>query len=169
MGYFNGSRFVVRDLITCLNNRDEPPDLQRRLELVPRELDDLFDSMLANIEPFYLDQPAQLFLLARASYAIADKSTLALLDGPGGVSPSGLDALTVSFAVDTDPELVAKVEVGMSRTEIESRQEKIKNQLKVRCAGLLETGKGDTIEYLHLTVRDYLNRPDVLGTFISRT
>jgi hypothetical protein len=53
------SRLVVKDLISGLHNRDDPEDLQRRLELLSINLEELFKDMVSIIESFYLDKAAE--------------------------------------------------------------------------------------------------------------
>lgn len=171
-GVFLWVKLVVKDLIRGLYNRDDLEDLQRRLELLPIDLEELFKSMLSKIEPFYLDKAAELFLVARAAHSIVRSGALANFTP---IPARRLDTLTLSLATDSDRDLVIKVQPG-SMTDVEEnrRTQKINDQLKVRCAGLLEIGKSSTftkrrmVHYLHRTVRDYMERPVVLKPFIDR-
>jgi hypothetical protein len=172
-GVFLWVKLVVRDLLKGLGNRDDLVDLQRRLDLLPVDLEELFKSMLNRIEPFYMDRAAEVFLVARAAHVIAERGASA---NTKPIPTRRLDIKTLSLAIDPDPGLLAKFKIGLITGRDEKRRhQRINDQLKVRCAGLLETGKGSTVssqqtvQYLHRTVRDYLDRPDVLDNFLERT
>ncbi|KAI9762718.1 MAG: hypothetical protein M1840_001185 [Geoglossum simile] len=167
-GVFLWVKLVVISLLEGLGNRDEVPDLQRRLELIPVDLEDLFNSMLAKIGSFYLDKAAEIFQIIRASHRITESMEVY----PSQLMP--LDTLSLSFAVNPEPDLVFNPHPqAISEIDRQERREKIRDQLKVWCAGLLETGMAprsqDTVRYLHRTVRDYLDRPENLGRLVSRT
>jgi hypothetical protein len=128
----------VKDLISGLHNRDDPEDLQRRLELLSINLEELFKDMLSIIEPFYLDKAAEIFLVARAAHSIATRGASANYTP---IPAPCLDTLTLSLTVHPDSDLVNKIQ-SESMTEEELRRiQRIDDQLKVRCAGLLEIGK----------------------------
>jgi hypothetical protein len=172
-GVFLWVKLLVRDLLKGLSNRDGLVDLQRRLDLLPVDLEELLKSMLSNIEPFYMDRAAEIFLVARAAHVIAEKGASA---NSKPIPTGPLDINTLSLEIDPGPGLLAKFEVGLlTRRDEKRRHQRINDQLKIRCAGLLETGKGSTVssqqtvQYLHRTVRDYLDRPDVLDDFLERT
>jgi hypothetical protein len=172
-GVFLWVKLVVLDLLKGLGNRDDLVDLRRRLDQLPVDLEELFKSMLNKIEPFYMDRAAEIFLVARAAHVIAEKGASA---NTKPIPTRPLDSQTLSLAIDPDPGLLAKFKIRpMSRMDEKRRHQRMNDQLKVRCAGLLETGKGSsfssrqTVQYLHRTVRDYLDRPDVLDNFLERT
>ena len=67
-GVFLWVKLVVTSLLAGLTNSDRISDLQRRLELIPRDLEDLYGKMLKSFDAFYLEHASQLFQLVRASY-----------------------------------------------------------------------------------------------------
>jgi hypothetical protein len=91
---------VVQSLLAGLVNGDRICDLERRLDLLPSDLSDLYNKMLQSLDPFYLAHASQLFQMTRAS-------------------SSPLSLLTFSFA-DEEAELVFKCQVRSLTTREES-------------------------------------------------
>lgn len=54
-GVFLWVHLVVRSLLDGLGNSDRIQDLRRRLDCIPPELDDLYSSIINNLDPFYLE------------------------------------------------------------------------------------------------------------------
>jgi hypothetical protein len=160
-GVFLWVKLVVRSLIEGFTNQDQIKDLQRRLEKLPPELDDLFSSMLAKIKPdFYLEQASRLFQIMYNSvdptlsdFWLAENSDSLSLPAPELTTDRG-------------------IRNAWKSTEI---------RLRTRCAGLLEVARCDKrpvtnlfsdspqVTYLHLTVREFLEKPKVWTDILSRT
>lgn len=164
-GVFLWVTLAVRSLLKGLSNYDTISDLQRRLRGLPPELDALYSLMLNSIDPpFYMEQASRLFQIVY--HAISPISVLGL-----------------SFADQDDPVLALSARIGaLTRTERDRRVRDMKNRLQSRCGGLLETQtmrtissdlseKSDTVQvqYLHLTVKEFLEKPDVWSTLLYRT
>lgn len=191
-GVFLWVKLVVASLLNGLRNRDEIRDLQKRLEVIPSELDDLYGHMLDRIEPIYLGQASKIFqIFNSATELVVEEVTVLELEL----------AVSSSFAQALEP-----AGNPMSDEEIESRCLKMRTLLKSRCEGLLEThdhrdrnwkavddSVNDTpethwalkrdddaaavakklmvdwkVSYLHRTVKDYL-RSDVVRAKLQRT
>jgi hypothetical protein len=58
---------VVRSLLEGLGDGDRLSDLQKRLDALPPELDDLFKRILHNFNPLYFSYASALFQIFRAS------------------------------------------------------------------------------------------------------
>lgn len=86
-GVFLWIKLVVQEIERGLANRDPLQDLQERIGIFPLDLEELFSSMLDNIDPFYIKKSALIFLIVRAAYIRW-----------GGVRR--LDTLTLSFSLD---------------------------------------------------------------------
>ncbi|KAI4866864.1 hypothetical protein F4820DRAFT_446561 [Hypoxylon rubiginosum] len=65
-GVFLWVRLVAQSLLEGLTNGDRIHDLQSRLEELPRNLEDLFENILANLDPRYLEQASELFQIVRS-------------------------------------------------------------------------------------------------------
>ncbi|CZR62663.1 uncharacterized protein PAC_12560 [Phialocephala subalpina] len=132
-GVFLWVFLVVRSLMAGLSNSDRISDLQRRLEDLPSDLEDLYQKMFDSIEPFYVSGAYQLLSLAR--------------DGQGS-----LTALALSFADEEDATLATKREViPIEDDEKLNRYESIKRRLSGCCKGFLE------IPYLACSGEDMVN------------
>ena len=174
-GVFLWVNLVVHSLLAGLVNGDRISDLQRRLDFLPPDLENLYEKMLNSLDPFYLEHASQIFQHVRAAK-----------------EPPSL--LCLSFA-DEEPEFIHKMEVRpLSEGEEFSRADIMRRRLNSRCKGLLEVGPavllpidavdfGDvslkpptsvnyslakgitqadsTVQYLHRTVKDFLETPQV--------
>ena len=163
-GVFLWVSLVVKSLLEGLTNHDELLDLRKRLRELPPELEGLYSTMLNSISPpFYREQASRLLQLVYQS-------------------PRLLTPTELSFADDEDQELAFKTKIGsITESEIARRARAIIHRLKSRCAGLLEVqvrGSGlqnpealrsSYVLYLHTTVREYLERPDVWTNLLELT
>ena len=176
VGVFLWVSLVVHSLLAGLVNGDRVSDLQRRLALLPPDLENLYEKMLNSLDPFYLEHASQIFQHVRAAE-----------------EPPSL--LCLSFA-DEEPDFVLKMKVQpLLEDEKFSRADIMRRRLNSRCKGLLEVGPsvslvsealdpGDvsliqhpmsvndrlaegisladfTVQYLHRTVKDFLETPRV--------
>jgi hypothetical protein len=79
-GVFLWVTLVVRSLLDGLENRDTISDLQRRLRLLPADLEDLFNSMMKRIDSFYLSRASETLQILRAVQVV--RNNLGALDDP---------------------------------------------------------------------------------------
>ncbi|CAD6449144.1 24befc88-fdb3-4514-be56-3ff3531d2e97-CDS [Sclerotinia trifoliorum] len=154
-GVFLWVKLVLQEIERGLANRDTLQDLQERIEIIPLDLEELFSSMLDNIDPFYIKKSALIFLIVRAAHIRVR-------------SVRTLDTFTLSFALDYWTSRAEDTTFNLQ--ELQMRNIKIRDHLKVRCAGLLEIGPGYSpgfeylgyrVVYLHRSVREYLERPEI--------
>ncbi|KEZ45694.1 hypothetical protein SAPIO_CDS1467 [Scedosporium apiospermum] len=151
-GVFLSVKLAVSSLLAGLNYGDRMEDLERRLDLLPEELEQLYERMLDTIDPFYKEHAAQYSQLFRASlepllihFSIADET-------------ADETALT-DFALRISPRFWL-VE------NISSRERDMQRRINSRCKGLLEVrrrpeGRVATVQYLHKTVMEFLERVDI--------
>lgn len=67
-GVFLWVNLVVKSLLSGLGNRDDIADLQRRLRLLPTELEDLYEKMLfRRADEFYDEKASQTFHIVQAA------------------------------------------------------------------------------------------------------
>ncbi|TVY80314.1 hypothetical protein LSUE1_G006860 [Lachnellula suecica] len=158
-GVFLWVKLVVASLLAGLRNRDELSDLHQRLLALPKGLEELYEYMLrVRIESFYENQASQIFQLVHA------------VDEPHS---------SISLALAMDEKLHKTIytrESSLSATEISDRCEMVSDRLKSRCAGLLEirgvhedSCNMGTVQYMHRTVRDFLEIPNTWSFLISAT
>ncbi|EPE36694.1 hypothetical protein GLAREA_08857 [Glarea lozoyensis ATCC 20868] len=66
-GVFLWVRIVVKSLLSGMRNLDDMSDLWRRLELLPKELEPLYEHLVVNIEPVYLEWVSKVFRIVQTS------------------------------------------------------------------------------------------------------
>lgn len=150
-GVFLWVHLVVASLLAGMGYGDRVSDLQRRLDLLPPDLGDLYEKILQSLDPFYLEHAAQLFKLVQES-----------------IDPPSL--LLLSFADEASLEFALKQPIqALSPDDMFLRAETMRRRLNSRCKGLLEVKSSmslgavgeDTVQYLHRTVKDYIESPEV--------
>jgi hypothetical protein len=60
-GVFLWVKLVVQSLLRGLSDYNRISDLRKRVEYLPEDLEELYDQMLGNSEPFYHEQASYLF------------------------------------------------------------------------------------------------------------
>lgn len=160
-GVFLWVFLVVRSLLEGITNSDRVVDLQRRLELLPTDLNEYFERILFTVDNFYRRQTAQMLQVTLMAH-----DTLPLM--------------SYWFIDQDDPRLIDKSEFRPSSRDVNnSRLDQMKRRLNACCKGLLEaqvtqpvrstfiTEESDRIffylkaDFLHRTVRDFLCIPDM--------
>jgi hypothetical protein len=173
-GIFLWVKLAVQSLLQGLRNRDKISDLQRRLRLLPRDLDEFYRSMLGRISPFYLEHASRLLQIVRTSQSI------------GNVH---LTTLALYFADEDDPNVAIKAPIKhLTDKEVETLCEDMDVRLKANCGGLLEISTDSDhlhsdhdlvtpaliiskrkVLYLHRTVKDFLEEPGTWQEILSHT
>ncbi|RYO78237.1 hypothetical protein DL766_010012 [Monosporascus sp. MC13-8B] len=67
-GVFLWVSLVVKSLLEGLQDDDTVDDLLARLQLIPRDLEALYQKILGDLDPGYFEQASQIFQTVRASY-----------------------------------------------------------------------------------------------------
>ncbi|KAF2739767.1 hypothetical protein EJ04DRAFT_559668 [Polyplosphaeria fusca] len=125
-GVFLWVVLVVRSLLEGLAEGDRISDLQRRLEDIPPELDDLFKNMLGSLNPTHFKHSSELFQIFRATRR-------------------KISVLTMSFADEQDTQYAFhRVSGPLSEEETYYRVVSMCRRLKSRCKGLLEVSSSTT-------------------------
>ena len=115
-GVFLWAHLVVRSLLAGLVNGDRVSDLQKRLDFLPPDLEDLYQKMLNSLDPFYFQHASQLFQIVRAAQ---EPPTL----------------LCLSFA-DEEPEFLLQCKVQpLGDDEKILRTDMMRRRLNSRCKG----------------------------------
>ena len=163
-GVFLWVRLVVSSLLAGVGHGDRIVDLQNRLDLLPPELEQLYDKMLDSVDVFYLEHSAQLFKLVEES-----------LEPPS--------VLLMSFTDEESVELSLKRPImPISQKEAALRVDTMRRRLNACTKGLLEvTGTNIyleqkfniiqanswTVHCLYRTVKDYLKSQQVRNHLAS--
>lgn len=159
-GVFLWVFLVIRSLLEGLTNADRIVDLQRRLPLLPTDLNEYFERILFTVDNFYRKQTSQMFQVT-----LVARDTLPLM--------------SYWFIDQENPTLLEKLEVRPLSMQInDARLKQMKKRLNACCKGLLEThfvGSSDDpnvslpdstlfhlkVDFLHRTVRDFLRIPEM--------
>lgn len=164
-GVFLWVSLVVSSLIAGMVNGDRIADLRKRFDLLPPGLYELYRKMIQSLDPFYLEHAAQLFTLV-------------------GASREPMNLLFSSFVDEEDPQFALQMGYrAMSDQEIDLRMDAMRRRINSRSRGLLEIKGGTptpqgisynaqshrkvTIQYLHRTVKDFVESSDVQQTIQS--
>lgn len=157
-GVFLWVRLVVTSLLAGMGHGDRISDLQRRLDFLPPELEQLYDKLLESLDPFYFGHAAQIIRMVQES-------------------PESMSLLLLSFADEDNREYALTRQVGqISTDEAATRADVMRRRLNACCKGLLEASGSTeapkttnsvaanpnwTIQYLHRTVKDFIESPKV--------
>lgn len=181
-GVFLWVEVVVKQLLRGANNRDSISQLWKRLNSFPRELYPLYETIMSQIEPIYLDWASKAFQIMRASQALSSdpfrkcsnstRSSSSTTNGDSGTSPLTIAALFLALEEESDIDVIRPMTDG----QVDMICEDTQIHLTARCAGLLEVGEamGDIrqdsqIRYMHRTARDFLEQNDQWTKILSYT
>ena len=143
-GVFLWVFLVVRSLCRGMTNLDTPSELQARLLELPTELEELFQHILDTSEKFYNSQAARLYLIQLA-----------------GVERQ-LQSIDVAYFAEADADFALRHEmVSQHASGLESIPGSTKTRVLARCQDLLEFDVHGQLQFLHRTVRDFLETGDI--------
>jgi len=148
-GVFLWTFLVTQSLLEGLSEGERLTDLQRRLDSLPTDLEQLFWKMLKSLDRPHYERASQLFQIKRAFICTSTLITFALAD-------------------EDDPEAFKMLRPSPIARKFEARAELFRRRLNACTKGLLEPSgyrnrvTPDTVvEYLHRTVRDFIERDDI--------
>lgn len=151
-GVFLWTVLVVKSLEDGMRNSDTIKTLMRRLDKYPSELDDLYEHMLQRMNPFYREQASQLLQIVMRANSRGDT----------------LSSIELYWANVADPSTAITAPVHkFTSEEVEFYRDVIERRLRSRCCGLLEIDKRHHIAFLHRTVLDFLQQPEVWRRIVA--
>ncbi|KAE9372556.1 hypothetical protein N431DRAFT_483324 [Stipitochalara longipes BDJ] len=160
-GVFLWVSLVTKSLLNGLTDDNSIPDMQRRLSLLPSDLENFFQHMVDGIEEVYKPQTAQIFEMVTIARNPLPLFLLQYID---------------QQSLDLDYAVKAK---GKYRSECEMIQvrKRLAKYLNARCKGLLEIHVNETktfsfkhkIEFIHRSARDFLLSPNTKALMASHT
>jgi len=152
-GVFLWVFLVTKQLREGLTNQDSAPDLRRRLESIPIELEAFFRQILESVDPFYHGKMA-------AMLQVATKAELPLLY-------TAFDFLEQEHA-DRDYVFQLPVEpYPQDKTNL--TRERVSRWLDGRTRGLLEMDRSDVVNFLHRTVADFLKTREMASYLTEKS
>jgi hypothetical protein len=163
-GVFLWVSLVVDSLLDGMRDADRVTDLQKRLQETPKDLEELFQRMLDDLGPKYMAHVAQYFQLMAAC-------------------PRPLPAILLFFADEEEDDFAVKLPVRRyDLSEFNARIELMRVRLNSCGKGLLELNESrddkattydrksvTTINYLHRTLKDFLEQPGPRETISKMT
>jgi len=144
-GVFLWVTLVVKILLRGLRNGDDIERLLKHLDQLPSKLEDLFKQILGDISDENRGDACKFFRLVRC--ALRPPTLLCVsyaMDGPSAAICAERKTTDVAFEAEIN--------------------EQMRRRIMSRCLGLLEAPSKDAspvVQYLHLTVKDYLEKPEV--------
>ncbi|KAF1953597.1 hypothetical protein CC80DRAFT_507092 [Byssothecium circinans] len=142
-GVFLWVTLVMASLLDGIRDGDDLEDLWRRTDALPRDLEELFQRILSDIDTQYVSQSCEMFQLATAAMA-----PLSLRD--------------MFLASDGCEKALMAPILEMTHEELAFRAETMRRRVISRSKGLLEVRSAPArlthmkkVEFLHRTVRDY--------------
>ncbi|KAI9714033.1 MAG: hypothetical protein M1820_000763 [Bogoriella megaspora] len=152
-GVFLWTVLVVRSLLAGLTNGDRGGDLHKRLNELPPDLEQLYQKILGDLEPLYLEQASRLLQITCAA-----------------LEPPSLLCLSLAEQQSLGDSWVAKIE-NLTASQKTARAINMRRRLMSRCKGLLEVHQLDSedeplemrkVHFLHRTVKDFFREQTVV-------
>jgi hypothetical protein len=167
-GVFLWVSIVVKSLLEGLQYRDSISDLQKRLRLLPSDLEALYSHMFGQIELIYKESAAEIFQIVRAA---RDHRVWV------GHQNDGPPLTNIALSLATNKDLKNEGLSHLSEHHIRAMSQDMEIQVRVRCAGLLECTGSEQPEdprsrvgYLHATARDFIeDNANIWNGICSRT
>lgn len=183
-GVFLWVTLVVTSLLKGCSQRDGFPQLLKRLNTFPSDLNQLYEHMLSSIDPIYMEEGSRIFQIYCASERYNNASVeliyVALIaDLQRVIGPSKLD---LQKAME-EPVEIKDISLysgghGYSIYNFESLYEYMDDKVRTHCGGLIECNKYTSrsnktikayLSYIHQTVKDYLAREDIWTDLCGHT
>ena len=177
-GVFLWVSLVVRSLLAGLVNGDRVSDLKRRLALLPPDLENLYEKMLNSLDPFYLEHASQIFQHVREAKEPPSLLCLSFADE----EPEFVPQMKVQPL--SEDEKFSRVDIMRRRLnsrckgllEVGPAVSLVSEALDTRDLSLIQDPMSIndrlaegvslvdfTVQYLHRTVKDFLETPQVWG------
>lgn len=165
-GVFLWVKIVVVSLLRGLRNSDRISDLEERLRRLPPSLEDLFSHIIGRLEPVYLAQSSRIFQMfskvqKQDPWFMGSFTSVELYFAEVVDRRAAMEAQTRTL---TDEDLVFICDL-------------VESWLQTRCGGLIEAHEdrrsfgrlNARLSYLHRTVRDFLELPDIWSQVMTWT
>ncbi|KAL8784506.1 MAG: hypothetical protein Q9195_009016 [Heterodermia aff. obscurata] len=183
LGVFLWVHLVVESLLAGLLNSDRVSDLQRRLDSLPPDLEKLYEKILESLEPFYFQHAAQFFQIVQNAKQPPTLLCLSFADEEPQyvhrckIQPLNDDAKALRADVmrrRLTSRCKGLLEVGTSylsyddiffETKWFTSSAPMKNTDRIAPSSSADL----TVQYLHRTVKDYLESPKVWNRILAAT
>ena len=150
-GVFLWVFLVVRSLLRGMTNLDTAEELQARLRELPTELEEFFRCILDRADKIYGKQAARLYILQ-------------LKAGDGALS-----SWDVAHFAEEDQLYALRDDVSSWHAKMTEQLDEItRTRVLVRCQDLLEFNNRSKLQFLHRSVKDFLETRDILDELTRR-
>jgi hypothetical protein len=157
-GVFLWVVLVTKSLIEGLSDGERLSELQKRLDALPPDLEELFWRILRPMDTSHFRRASEMFQYLRAALR----------------TPT---VLQLSYADEDDLDQVVKMpDTPLSENHTKARVEIMNRRINGCCKGLLETSRNKhrtteslEVNYLHRTVRDWIQRQDIWTALLEAT
>ncbi|KAF5672276.1 P-loop containing protein [Fusarium heterosporum] len=194
-GVFLWVHLVVESLLDGLRNSDRVSDLKKRLETIPPDLDGFYNSILNGSDNFYFEHAAQLIRILRKAEGSINLMDFAFADeeDPGMALDAAVHALSHEERVYRceairrrinsrtkgllDIPLLEVPAAGQPQLQVTPTTDSKEGQRPSRRGerGALDPYQDYStieltwlkVEYLHRTVKDFLDKPDIWSRLVS--
>ena len=194
-GVFLWVQLVVSSLLSGLKNGDRVSDLRKRIDLLPKDLRSLYEKILQSLDPFYLEHALQYFQLIKSTHKPLTLLDFSFADeDPDFVINCKVEALSpnekryraetmrrrlnsrckglleISYEEPTSKGVLhgpqsSYSSISATKTTMQGDTSLGNNLL------LTEVTRGSrassTVQYLHRTVKDFLEHPEVWSSLVS--
>jgi hypothetical protein len=155
-GVFLWVFLVLTSLLEGLSDGERAPQLQRRLDTLPEDLEELFSKILRSVDDRHYERAAEYFQI----YAAA-------------VDTGSLYVIILSFADNDDPEAVFAPAARMTESQQDLESKLMIRRLNACAKGLLDSynpnKKLPIVTFLHRTVRDFIYSTKVWASIKKTT
>ncbi len=142
-GVFLWVFLVVQSLRRGMTNRDTIPELLHRIRTLPVELEEFFRLILNSAERVYHKQAARLYQLRVCAPAI-------------------LTVMDVSYFAEEHPTFAFQFQVpSWNEIDVHGRCLETRTRVAARCIDLLKFTDDGKVQFLHRTVKDFLETKDM--------
>ena len=150
-GVFLWVFLVVRSLLRGMTNLDTAEELKARLRELPTELDEFFREILNRGDKFYGKQTARLYILQLTAGDI------------------GLSSWDLAHFAEEDQHYAFRGDVWSRHAEtVEQLDEITRTRVLARCQDLLEFDDRSRLQFLHRSVKDFLETRDIFDELAKR-
>ncbi|KAG8534382.1 uncharacterized protein KY384_001227 [Bacidia gigantensis] len=149
-GVFLWVFLVVRSLQRGLTNSDTIFELQKRLQMLPTDLEVFFKNMLDSVEKFYHEHAARIYLMCLAA-------------------SGSLTTMSLSYFDEENPSFGCVRNIKpWSPHQVDRRCKASRTRILARCTDLLQISNDNRVDFLHRTVNDFLQTRDMTVLLIER-
>lgn len=172
-GVFLWVHVVVLDLLRGIRKRDTIPDLWRRLEALPNDLESLYRHIMSQIEPAHQVWASKTFQMVRAAREVRIPG---VLTEHGESTLPGLSLGELYLALDET--LTGEDVEALDEEMLDSKSREVEYYIMARCACLLEVVKPKyqtittttaLVRYLHRTASDFLESTGRWNDILDQT